>query len=341
MLTEALMLSALSIQVPGPAMADFLRDRFGFSDSDVSRVYRGEVVTRKLDSSSDREVALVGVVRVGASRARFVAEFEDVESFMTGEAVVRVGSFGDPPALSDLAALSLSDEDIEALRSCRVGDCDVKLSAERIEQIGSLDWSAPDDRARLERMGRGWLLEYMNDYLRRGNAALVVYDDRDTPQPLHDGFHALLSESQYVLEYAPELHHYLDRYPELLLPEGRDLFFWSVQDVGLKPITTLTHATAFPRSGGGAGVTRIALKQIYASHYFHAALGLMTLVDAAESGESIYLVYLDRALFDTKIGWPRRGAIEGRLEDRLRGRLGEMRGRFAPGRTEGRAYDSP
>ena len=90
MLTEALMLSALSIQVPGPAMADFLRDRFGFSDSDVSRVYRGEVVTRKLDSSSDREVALVGVVRVGASRARFVAEFEDVESFMTGEAVVRV-----------------------------------------------------------------------------------------------------------------------------------------------------------------------------------------------------------------------------------------------------------
>lgn len=329
MLTEAAMvLAALTAQDPGVDLTTFLDERLGLSDNEVSEVRAGDVVTRKLETVSDREVALVGVVRVDVSRVRFLESFMDVESFLIGESVRRAGKFSSPPVVADLAALGLADEDIQALRDCRIGDCDVKLSAERINEIGALDWSAPENRARLERMGRAWLLEYVEDYLDRGDSALVIYDDRDDPQPLHEGFHALLAESPYVFRYAPELHHYLDAYPSVALGGAHDFLFWTVLDVGLKPITTLTHATVYPWPAGGTPWTVIALKQIYASHYFHAALGLLTLVDA-EGGDSVYLVYLDRSLFDTKIGWLRRGAVEGRLEDHLRTMLQEIRERFS------------
>lgn len=329
MLTEAAMvLAALTVQDPGMDLTTFLDERLGLSDNEVSQVRAGEVVTRKLEAVSDREVALVGVVRVDVSRDLFLESFMDIESFLIGESVRRAGKFGSPPVVADLAALGLADEDIQALRDCRIGDCDVKLSAERIAEIGALDWSAPENRDRLERMGRAWLVEYVEDYLDRGDSALVIYDDRDNPQPLHEGFHALLAESPYAFRYAPELHHYLDAYPSVALGGAHDFLFWTVLDVGLKPITTLTHATVYPWPAGGTPWTVIALKQIYASHYFHAALGLLTLVDA-EGGDSIYLVYLDRSLFDTKIGWLRRGAVEGRLEDHLRTMLQAIQGRFS------------
>lgn len=179
------------------------------------------MVTRKLDAESDKEVAVVGVARIEVSQQRFLEAFRDIESFMQGENLVQIGRFRTEPGLDDLAALRLTDDDFDAMRDCRSRDCDVKLSAAKIAELREMDWSARDHAERLAGLSRSWLLGYVLGYLESGNASLVVYDDRDEPQPLHEGFHALLAESPYVFEYVPEFHHYVDEYPSRRLPGRR------------------------------------------------------------------------------------------------------------------------
>lgn len=320
MIVPALILAAFSIQSPSQDLSTFLRDRLDFSNSDVSKLERGDVVVRTLDVDNNREVTVVGVVRLEGSQREFIERFRDVETFGRTEELREIGTIGALPTLEDLAALRLSDDDLAAMRSCRSGDCDVKLSAARIAQLRSMDWETPGHEDRMGDLARSWLLEYVQGYLEGGNSSLVVYDDRNEPQPLEQGFRALLADSPYVYEYVPEFHHYLEEYPDAELAGAENLLYWAVQDVGLKPITSVTHATIYRRPPGESPGTLIALKQIYASHYFHAALRLLALVDA-EEGAGVYLIYLDRSLFDTKIGWLQRGTVEGRLKDNLEARL--------------------
>lgn len=331
MLKTALILAAISTQSPSQELSDFLRDRLRFSNSDISRVERGEVVTRNLDADGNKEVAVVGVVRLEASREQFLERFRDIENFARTPELTQIGRFTSPPGPENLAALTLTDDEFDAMRGCRSRDCDVKLSAARIAELRAMDWEVPGHEDRLADLARSWLLDYVRDYLDRGNEALVIYDDRDQPQPLHDGFHALLAESPYVFEYVPEFHHYLDEYPNVALPGSEDFLYWAVQDVGLKPITSVTHATIYRRTATESPQTLIALKQIYANHYFHAALKLMALVDTADGTDGFYLVYLDRSLFDTKIGWLQRGTVEGRLRESLESRLEAIRQQLAEG----------
>lgn len=320
MMLTAMTVAALSVQSPSQDLSTFLRDRLDFSNSDVSKIERGDVVVRKLDVDNDREVTVVGVVRLEGSQREFIERFRDVETFGRTEELTEIGTIGAPPTLDDLAELRLSDDDLAAMRSCRSGDCDLKLSAARIAQLRAMDWETPGHQGRMEDLARSWLFEYVQGYLEGGNSSLVVYDDRNEPQLLEEGFRALLAESPYVYEYVPEFHHYLEEYPDAELAGAENFLYWAVQDVGLKPITSVTHATIHRRPPRESPGTLIALKQIYASHYFHAALSLLALVDA-EDGVGVYLIYLDRSLFDTKIGWLQRGTVEGRMKDRLEARL--------------------
>lgn len=155
----------------------------------------------------------------------------------------------------------------------------------------------------------------------------MVYDDRRQPLALHEGFHALLAESPYVADHAPEFHHYLDAYPRQPLAGVTDVIYWSVQEFGLRPLTTVTHASVYRRAPGSEPRTVIAMKQIYASHYFHAALQLIEVFeDRSEfGGPRAYLVYLDRSLFDTALGGLTRRTVERRLQGNLASRLNGMR----------------
>jgi hypothetical protein len=67
----------------------------------------------------------------------------------------------DQPQLADFAALHLPDEDLTALRTCKVGDCDIKLSEEALER-GALKAT----KATLE-TGREEGNENVRDRLRR------------------------------------------------------------------------------------------------------------------------------------------------------------------------------
>ena len=52
----------------------------------------------------------------------------DVKSYRSMEGVVQIHGFSDPPAPGDCDALVIPDQDIDAIRKCRSGDCVVKIT---------------------------------------------------------------------------------------------------------------------------------------------------------------------------------------------------------------------
>ena len=100
------------------------------------------------------------------------------------------------------------------------------------------------------------------------------------------------------------------------LPDGLDGFtYWSKEKVGPRASVTLTHVIIRPPIGG---VAVIASKQIYASHYVTASLGLTVLVDqGSAAGPRTLLVYMNRTrvdLFGGFLGGVKRPLVRSRAK---------------------------
>ena len=225
----------------------------------------------------------------------------------------------------DLARFELPAGDLEPLRACAVGDCKLKLPRDAIARLRALGPNASADQ--VTALVRAWLLEYAREYSARGNAALVVYDDARRPLALHEGFHALLAQPPSLAASVPKFHHHLDEFPARPLAGGEDRLYWSVEEFGLRPLTTITHAVIYAVPAGRAPRVLVALKQVYASHYFHAGLATLALFEAptdspaSGGGSGSYLVWVERSLFDTDLGGFTRRRVVGRLEETLAARL--------------------
>jgi hypothetical protein len=117
---------------------------------------------------------------------------------------------------------------------------------------------------------------------RHGNAALGQYDDRGEPLLVAEEFRALLTGGNLLPLPVPGLMAYLEEYPRSQPSGAEDFFYWSTVDFGLKPTVRVNHVIVYPLAGGPSGVSHvIAIKQLYASHYFQTTLELRFLVDDA------------------------------------------------------------
>jgi hypothetical protein len=80
----------------------------------------------------------------------------------------------------------------------------------------------------------------------------------------------MVSRSATLPEVLPELRTYLLKYPEAQLPGADSFFYWEKVDFGLKPTVRVNHAVVYHTGD----IAAVAIKQLYASHYFHTALDL-------------------------------------------------------------------
>ncbi len=128
---------------------------------------------------------------------------------------------------------------------------------------------------------------------------MVVYDDTGSVHA-SEAFAALLAESPYVYQEVPSLQQFLAAYPKGKLDGAREVLFWADDSPpGLKPILSMSHLVVYSPPEF-QGLTLMATKQLYASHYFEAVFDLTAIVeDAPSAGHSgIYLVVLRRFRFD-------------------------------------------
>jgi hypothetical protein len=277
-----------------------------FSAADLRVLDGGEAVVKSLDTPVRQELAHFGAVYIDAPADRFVDRFVDIERFERGPGIPQIGRFDISPRLADLASLTLPAKDVTALATCRPGDCDVKLSTAAMTRFrNQVDWSSPNAAQQAHEVAREMLLELVRAYQAIGNAALGYYDDAGTPLPVAEQFRALLTSGHLLPLPVPELMAYLDEYPRSRPSGAEDFFYWSVVDFGLKPTVRVNHVIIYPLAARPSGVSHvIAIKQLYASHYFHTTLELRFLVDAERRANrrGFYLLSITRSRIDGTSG---------------------------------------
>lgn len=315
-----------------PSPVDALLRQKGFSAGDVRELDSGAVLVRSLDTPVREELAHVGVVHLEVPSEVFIERFRDIEAFEKGPGIPQIGRFSRPARIGDLAGLTLPAEDIDALRSCRPGDCEMKLSAQAMRRFQEeVDWSSPDAAAQANVVVREMILELVEAYQRNGNAALGQYDDSGDPLPVAEQFRALLDSRDHLPAPVPELFTYLDDYPRGRPAGAVDFFYWTVVDFGLKLTVRVNHVTIYPltapRTPGMAYA--IAIKQLYASHYFHTTLELRFLVDDDRRGRAgTTLISMTRSRNDGMTGFKGlflRPIISRRSRDGVRRYLGHLK----------------
>lgn len=305
----ALFLSVAGSAVPPAAVGGdlpkdlewYLTNAAGFAAADLAALESGKVLARVASSEQDAEIAVVAAVRIRASRDFVLQYYNQMIKYVDGQATLQYGQFSRPPKASDVAALELPDGDIEALRSCRPGDCDFKLGGAGIEQFRSrVDWQAPGYASQVNALARQALVDYVTRYLAQGDAALVTYDDRSKKVSLAAQWKGILANSTSFPRYAPALKQYFDSFPRGTLAGGRDTIYWVKENYGGKATISAVHMVTY-QDPQTPDRTFVAQKQIYASHYLEGsfAIGLIVGVQTGAEGRGVsYLIYVNRSRGD-------------------------------------------
>ncbi len=303
-----------------PRLTQFLQQSIGFDATQLATVERGEPVVKVLEARDRRDVAVFGIITVPVTRDAWASAARTFPAALRTPNRTQLGIFSSPATAGDVAAVTINSRDVADMKDCKPGDCVAKLPATDMRRIhDQMNWSAPasDLQAQLSAYARRRLVEYVTDYRSRGDSAMAIYDDRGNLN-VHasEAFAAQLAESRFVYQRVPSLQRYLAAYPHDSLPGAAEILFWS-EDVlpRLRPILSVTHLVVYTPPEL-PGMTLVAAKQLYANHYFEAAVDLTSAIDR---GTGIYLLILRRYRFDNLPGGILniRGRAIGALRDQL------------------------
>ena len=297
MLMALVCLLAVSVSAVGtadPRMA--LKAPLQLSDADLAALLEGTPVAKTLTSSASREMTTVGGIRIrGGGMARFVEQFKTLEGFRTSQFVLQIEKFGQTPQLSDLDKLTLEPDDFESLRTCRVGDCEVQLSADDIKRLAQVGWRSPTAAQEAGVVYRAILFDHLLRYRAAGTKSLPHYQDRQPGVSLADETESLLEARPSLLDDAPAMRDLIRTYPNGTDPQTQEFFYWVKEAFGFKPVVSLNHTRV--HTDVTTGRVTIVTAQIYASHYMEGSLSISALMPAPSSsdGSAFYWAYANRA----------------------------------------------
>lgn len=299
------------------SLAEFqqaLQQKAAFQETDFAALQLNQPVVRLAPVSDKREIAVAGLVNIRSGAEEFLRSYRESMTRKNNDAILEIGSFGAQPALADLENLTLEARDIEDLKECVVGACDVKLSAAMIERFRKeIDWNATDYQLKATNLFKQMLFEYVRDYRARGEAALIEYNDKRNEVSLAREQRALSSSSSYINDLLS------DSKADLQLVD--DSIVWSKIKFGLKPVLAINHVTIYRRTNEVGPQVLIASKQLYANHYFNASLALTAFVNVPGAAQGAYLVYENRSRADGlegPFGKIKRGVVEKKAVEGLK-----------------------
>ena len=262
-----------------------------FSAAELADLERGKIVRHTLEASAPGEVAVVGAVRVKASKAAFLDRVRDIVNFRRSPNVLQIGRLSNPPSLDDITALTVDKTDFDVL-ACRVGDCPVRLPANLIRRFQEeIDPRAPDAQERGAALFKHLLIDDVKAYVSGEPGRMLQYDDG--PQPIRpvDEFASLLRNAPSVGALIPGLPDHLEHFPSNRLPEAEDFLYWSKERFALEPYITVTQVTIICPAAATCVMTT---KDVYSSRYLDASLTLAVASDAVITPGSFYLLYGNR-----------------------------------------------
>lgn len=281
-------------------LQDYLTRFIKATPVEISTVGAGQPFTKLLDTDPSKEVAVLGIIWIQAQPQAYVRALTDIESFEQGANFRATKKISDPPRLSDFDAFEWPPDDVKALRTCKIGDCEIKLGEASLARLRKeIDFSSPDAQERVTRFARQLAFDYVKAYLHGGNAELAVYRDSKNPTFVAKEFESMISRIPAMEAFTPDLKRYLLEFPKVTVPDTTSFLYWQEASFGLKPTVRINHVVIQPTTTGGYN---IASKQLYASHYFWTALETRVLVtDPARPG-GFYFVNVNRSRSDGLTG---------------------------------------
>ena len=267
--------------------------RMGLTPADVAAVDKGRPVAKVLSWGEPSEVYVFGAVHITGSPDTYLKNARDIKRLAAAKGYLGIAEL---PATSidpaDLSGLVLEPDDVESIKDCKEGDCDVQLPGASIQAFRtSVSWDRPDAADQVNRLAREMLTNMIRAYRKGGNATLGEYRDTRHPTRISEQFEKMVGRATALPDVMPELKQYLLRYPDADLPGADSFMYWEKVEFGMKPTIRVNHAVIYKAKAEGGDVSVVAIKQLYASHYFHTALDLTVCVaDPARGG--FYLLTL-------------------------------------------------
>jgi len=271
----------------------FLQENVRLNAGQIDSVHRGKAVAVVLDSPTPDEVFVFGTVYVEATPESYLQLANDFDALRKLPGYLAVQRFSNPPQTSDLGGFAIDADDLKELKSCKPGDCEVQLPSEAMDQFQkSINWTAADATSQANRLAQQMALQALLAYQKGGNAALGEYRDKDHPTRVAETFRSLLGRLKSLPVYLPDLNRFLLEYPGMELANSHSEFYWEKVNFGLKPTIRIVQQIIYRGSSPAGPVHAVALKQLYASHYFQGALDLTVCTkDAARPNEQgFYLI---------------------------------------------------
>jgi hypothetical protein len=294
-ITVGFPLTLAAIGQPAERQPQTFFTQIGLTPQEISKIDEGHSVAKVLSWGGSSEVYVFGSVYINGSPAAYLKAARNVGRLAGTEGYLGIGELGATPTVADLTSLTLDPDDIKAIKSCREGDCDVQLPTESIQEFhDAVDWSQPDAANQANRLAREKLVDLIGKYRQGGNAALGEYRDKKNPARVADQFEKMVGRSAALPDVLPELRQYLLKYPQAELPNADSYFYWEKVNFGLKPTIRVNHGVIYQTGPSGGDMSVVAIKQLYASHYFHTALDLSVCVRDSSKPErrGFYLLTL-------------------------------------------------
>ena len=252
----------------------------GLTSPQIAAIDAGRPVAKVLPWGGPSEVHVFGAVHVDGSPDTYLDAARDVGRLSGIPGYQGIGEIRDDATVADLGALAFDSDDVKALKNCREGSCDVQLPSSGIQRFrDGVDWSRPDAADQANALARAGVLQLVQAYRGGGNEALGEYRDKQHPARVADQFQAMIGRASTLPDVLPELRRYLLGYPKAELAGADSFFYWEKVSFGLKPTIRVNHAVVYRGTAEGRGVGVVAIKQLYATHYFHTALDMSVCVD--------------------------------------------------------------
>jgi hypothetical protein len=274
----------------------------------------------------DRTVGVLATTATIADAETFVGAARDITDLKRASFVRGIRRFSNPPVLSDLDPLTLSDRDLTNVGRCELRDCSFKLSAPEIETLRRLRSAGGGSAAALAVALKTVLLDRARSYLAGGLGALPPMANGPRPWRLDDVMLRLQSQSQCVAPDSP-IASWLANGPQ----DGRDVesfLYWSQEFYGAgRPVILLNHVAIWRFADHQAVIVG---KQVFASRYLDGGIGITALTADSTTGAR-RLTYVNLASTDFVggiFGAFKRSALESRLSGELPEIILKLRSRF-------------
>ena len=305
-----------------PALASFLTEEAHATPSEREALLAGNPLVKLLDADPSKEIAVLGAVWVNAPPRLYVEQVKNIEQFERGGGFRITKRISNPPSADDFAALTISDQDFEDLKDCKIGDCVAQARRGRRADAPRRSGLAQAHGAKRTPLpfSAGWPFSTSTAIAKAAMPGWASIATGSIPPSSPTNSGSMIDRLPRLAAELPELTRYLLEYPNATLANSTDFLYWQETQFGLRPTVRISHLVIQDRPDQ----TVVASKMLYASHYFWTALELRVLLPDPARGPGFWLVTVNRSRSDGLSGFTGRvirSRVRSEVEDGTRAAL--------------------